>query len=182
MTPHRAASRGDAYYEPRNQKFRQAAPQGQDLVRWKYQRYMHDYLGTVRAVDESVGRLLDFLDQQKLAQNTLVVFASDQGFFLGEHGWFDKRWIFEESLRTPLLVRWPGVTPPGSVNNDLVSNLDFAETFLEAAGVPIPGEMQGRSLVGVLARPDSARLGARRSITTTTSITDRTASRLTTAS
>ena len=140
----------DAYYEPRNEKFRQAKLAGRDLVRWKYNRYLHDYLGCVKAVDESVGRLLDFLDQEHLADNTIVVYSSDQGFYLGEHGWFDKRWIFEESLRTPLLVRWPGVTRPGSVNRDLVSNLDFAETFLDAAGVPIPAEMQGRSLSSVL--------------------------------
>jgi arylsulfatase A-like enzyme len=140
----------DAYYVPRNEKFRQAKLTGRDLVRWKYQRYMHDYLGCVRAVDESVGRVLKFLDDEHLADNTIVVYASDQGFYLGEHGWFDKRWIFEESLRTPLLVRWPGVTPPASVNNDLVSNVDFAETFLEASGTAIPPEMQGRSLAGVL--------------------------------
>lgn len=144
-------ARRDAYYEPRNEKFRQARLTGRDLVRWKYNRYMHDYLGTVKAVDESVGRLLKFLDDEHLADNTIVVYASDQGFFLGEHGWFDKRWIFEESLRTPLLVRWPGVAKPQSVNNDLVSTLDFAETFLDAAGVTNPAEMQGRSLAGVLA-------------------------------
>ncbi len=140
----------NAYYEPRNAKFRTANPQGRDLVRWRYQRYMHDYLATIRAVDESVGRILDYLDQEGLADNTIVVYASDQGFYLGEHGWFDKRWIFEESVRTPFLVRWPGVTKPGTVNKDLVSNLDFAETFLEAARQPIPAEMQGRSLVPVL--------------------------------
>ena len=112
---------------------------------------MHDYLGCVKAVDESVGRLLKYLDDEGLAENTIVVYASDQGFYLGEHGWFDKRWIFEESLRTPLLVRWPGVTKPGSVSDAIVSNLDFAETFLDAAGVPVPAEMQGRSLVPLLA-------------------------------
>jgi arylsulfatase A-like enzyme len=140
----------DAYYEPRNEAFRKANPAGNDLVRWKYNRYMHDYLGCVKAVDESVGKLLDYLDREGLAENTLVVYSSDQGFYLGEHGWFDKRWIFEESLRTPLLVRWPGVAKPGTVNNDLVSNLDFAETFLEAAGLKAPEEMQGRSLVPLL--------------------------------
>jgi arylsulfatase A-like enzyme len=140
----------DAYYEPRNAKFRAANLQGKDLVRWKYQRYMHDYLATLRAVDESVGRILDYLEQEGLAENTIIVYASDQGFYLGEHGWFDKRWIFEESLRTPLLMQWKGVTKPGTVNKDLVSNLDFAETFLEAAGVAIPSEMQGRSLVPIL--------------------------------
>ena len=141
----------DAYYEPRNARFRAANLQGKDLIRWRYQRYMHDYTGTVRAVDESVGRLLDFLEKEGLAENTIVVYSSDQGFFLGEHGWFDKRWIFEESLRTPLLVRWPGVSRPGGVNKDLVSTLDFAQTFLDAAGLPAPAEMQGRSLRPILA-------------------------------
>ncbi len=140
----------DAHYEPRNQAFRRVNLQGKELVRWKYHRYVHDYLATVASVDESVGRLLDYLKVMGLDKNTIVVYSSDQGFFLGEHGWFDKRWIFEESLRTPLLVRWPGVTKPGSVNRDLVSNLDFAQTFLEAAGVAAPGEMQGRSLVPLL--------------------------------
>jgi arylsulfatase A-like enzyme len=140
----------DAHYEPRNAAFRAAKLEGRDLVRWKYQRYMHDYLGCIKAVDESVGRLLKYLDDEGLAENTIVVYTADQGFYLGEHGWFDKRWIFEESLRTPLLVRWPGVTKPLSVNRELVSNLDFAETFLEAAGVAVPGDMQGRSLVPLL--------------------------------
>src|SRR5206468_7131921 len=134
----------------RNEAFRKANPQGADLVRWKYNRYLHDYLGCIRSVDESVGRLLKFLDDEGLADNTVVVYASDQGFYLGEHGWFDKRWIFEESLRTPLLVRWPGVTKPGSTDAHMVSNLDFAETFLEAAGLPAPAEMQGRSLIPIL--------------------------------
>jgi arylsulfatase A-like enzyme len=140
----------DAYYEPRNEAFRKANPQGAELVRWKYNRYLHDYLGCLKAVDESVGRLLKFLDDEGLADDTIVVYSSDQGFYLGEHGWFDKRWIFEQSLRTPLLVRWPGTVKAGSVNKDLVSNLDFAETFLEAAGLPAPAEMQGRSLVPLL--------------------------------
>lgn len=140
----------DAYYVPRNAEFHKANLQGKELVRWKYQRYMHDYLATVASVDESVGRVLDYLKETGLDKNTIVVYASDQGFYLGEHGWFDKRWVFEESLRTPLLVRWPGVTKPGSVNKDLVSNLDFAQTFLDAAGVTASAEMQGRSLVPVL--------------------------------
>jgi arylsulfatase A-like enzyme len=140
----------DAYYEPRNAAFRAARPEGKDLVRWKYQRYMHDYLGCVKAVDESVGRILKYLDDEGLAENTIVVYSSDQGFYLGEHGWFDKRWIFEESLRSPLLVRWPGLSKAGSVSARLVSNIDFAETFLDAAGLPVPSEMQGRSLVPLL--------------------------------
>jgi arylsulfatase A-like enzyme len=147
-----ASERGiwDAYYEPRNTVFQSANLKGNDLVRWKYQRYLHDYLGCIRAVDESVGRLLDFLDEEGLATNTIVVYTSDQGFYLGEHGWFDKRWIFEESLRTPLLVRWPGVAKPGSQSDSLVSNVDFAETLLDAASLPKPPDMQGRSLVPIL--------------------------------
>ena len=140
----------DAYYAPRNAEFQAANPQGKDLVRWKYQRYMHDYLATLKAVDESVGQLLDYLEKEGLADNTIVVYSSDQGFYLGEHGWFDKRWIFEESVRAPLLVRWPGVTKPGTVSRDLVSNVDFAQTFLDAAGVQAPADMQGQSLVSLL--------------------------------
>jgi arylsulfatase A-like enzyme len=140
----------DAYYEPRNAAFRKANPQGNDLVRWKYNRYMHEYLGCIKSVDESVGQVLKFLDDEGLADNTLVVYSADQGFYLGEHGWFDKRWIFTESLRTPLLVRWPGKVKPGSVNEDIVSNLDYAETLLAAAGVSVPAEMQGRSFVPIL--------------------------------
>ena len=140
----------DAYYVPRNTAFRAAKLQGKDLVLWKYNRYLHDYLGCIKAVDESVGRLLSFLDSEGLAGDTIVVYAADQGFYLGEHGWFDKRWIFEESLRAPLLVRWPGTVKPGSQSARIVSNLDFAETLLDAAGLTIPSEMQGRSLVPLL--------------------------------
>jgi arylsulfatase A-like enzyme len=140
----------DAYYEPRNAEFRKQNLQGKELVQWKYQRYLHEYFATIASVDESVGRLLDYLKEAGLDQNTLVVYSSDQGFYLGEHGWFDKRWIFEESLRTPLLVRWPGVVKPGTINGDIVSNLDFAETILDAAGVAAPPQMQGRSLIPIL--------------------------------
>jgi arylsulfatase A-like enzyme len=137
----------NAYYEPRNEAYRKANLTGKELVRWRYNRYMHDYLACVKAVDENVGRLLEYLEREGLADNTVVICSSDQGFFLGEHGWFDKRWIFEESLRTPLLVRWPGKTKPGSVNSNIVSLIDFAETFLDIAGVTIPADMQGRSLL-----------------------------------
>ena len=139
----------NAYYEPRNTAFRNANLTGKELIRWRYNRYMHDYLACVKAVDENIGRLLAYLDQEGLAENTVIVCSSDQGFYLGEHGWFDKRWIFEESLRSPLMVRWPGVTKPGSVNNNIVSLLDFAETFLDIAGVKVPADMQGRSLVPI---------------------------------
>ena len=140
----------DAAYARRNAAFYKAAPKGADLVRWKYQRYMQDYLRCVASVDDAVGRVLRYLDATGLASSTIVVYASDQGFFLGEHGWFDKRWIYEESLRTPFLLRWPGVAAEGSACSALTSNLDFAETILEAAGVAVPLEMQGRSLVPLL--------------------------------
>jgi arylsulfatase A-like enzyme len=140
----------DAYYEPHNATFRKARLEARDLLRWKYQRFLHDYLGCVKAVDESVGRLLLFLDEEGLADNTIVIYASDQGFYLGEHGWFDKRWIFEQSLRAPLLVRWPRVVAAGSVSARIVSNIDFAETLLEAAGLPVPTDMQGRSFLPLL--------------------------------
>ena len=142
----------DAYYEPRNSAYKAALMTPEQQVRWKYQRYLHDYLGCVKAVDEGVGRLLDYLDKDGLAENTVVVYASDQGFYLGEHGWFDKRWAFEESLRTPCLMRWPGVTKPGTASAAITSTLDFAPTFLDAAGLPVPGgPVHGRSLRGVLA-------------------------------
>ncbi len=136
----------NAYYAPRNAAFQKRHLSGKELVAWKYNRFLHDYLACVKGVDDSVGRLLKYLDDTGLATNTMVIYSSDQGFFLGEHGWFDKRWIFEESARTPLLIRWPGQIRAGSVNTNLVSHLDLAETFLEAAGVPIPDRMQGRSL------------------------------------
>ncbi|MHC4219831.1 MAG: sulfatase/phosphatase domain-containing protein, partial [Planctomycetota bacterium] len=140
----------EAAYLPKNEAVAPADLDGADLVRWKYQRYIKDYLRCVAALDDNVGRVLDYLDTPGLAGNTVVVYSSDQGFFLGEHGWFDKRWMYEESLRTPLIVRWPGVVPPASEADAIVSNLDFAETFLEIAGVDVPGDMQGRSLVPLL--------------------------------
>ncbi|MDX1925110.1 MAG: sulfatase [Pirellulaceae bacterium] len=140
----------NAYYKPRNEAFEKAKLEGKDLVRWKYNRYMHDYLACTKSVDESVGRVTEFLKQNGLEENTLVVYSSDQGFYLGEHGWFDKRWIFEESLRTPLICKFPGVTPAGSTNAKMVSNVDFAQTFLEVAGVKAPADMQGASLLPLL--------------------------------
>ena len=140
----------NAAYDPKNDAFNAANLTGDDLVRWKYQRYIKDYLRTIASVDDNIGRLLDYLDDAGLAENTIVVYTSDQGFYLGDHGWFDKRWMYEESLRTPLIVRWPDVVSPGSENTDLVQNLDFAETLLDAAGVAIPEVMQGRSLLPLL--------------------------------
>jgi len=123
---------------------------GEALVRWKYQRYMQDYLATIQSVDDGVGRLLAFLDANGLSKNTIVVYTSDQGFFLGDHGLFDKRFMYEESLRMPFLVRWPAAVPRGTRSDAIALNVDFAPTFLEAGGVPAPAEMQGRSLLPVL--------------------------------
>lgn len=136
-------------YRGRLEEFRKLQPKGKDLVKWKYQQYMKDYLRCIAAVDENVGRVLEYLDKNGLTRNTLIVYASDQGFYLGEHGWFDKRWIYEESLRTPCVARWPGRIKPASSSDVMVSNLDFAQTFLDAAGVPAPSTMQGRSLLPV---------------------------------
>lgn len=123
---------------------------GDDLTRWKSQRYLQDYLATIQAVDDSVGRLLDRLDQAGLAKETIVVYTSDQGFFLGDHGMYDKRFMYEESLRMPFLVRWPAAIAPGSQSEAMVLNVDFAETFLDAGGLPAPDDMQGRSFLPVL--------------------------------
>jgi arylsulfatase A-like enzyme len=123
---------------------------GEALARWKYQRYMQDYLATVQSVDDNVGRVLNYLDRNGLARNTIVIYTSDQGFFLGDHGLFDKRFMYEESLRMPFLVRWPAMIKPGSRSNAMALNVDFAETFLDAAGVPVPNGMQGRSLLPLL--------------------------------
>jgi arylsulfatase A-like enzyme len=123
---------------------------GNELARWKYQRYMKDYLATVQSVDDSVGRVLAFLDKSGLGRNTMVVYTSDQGFFLGDHGLFDKRFMYEESIRMPFLVRWPATIKAGTKSDAIGLNVDFAPTFLDAAGLPVPGDMQGRSLLPVL--------------------------------
>jgi len=121
-----------------------------EKMQWKYQRYMQDYLGTISSVDDNVGRVLDYLDESGLAENTIVVYTSDQGFYLGEHGWFDKRFVYDESFKTPLLIRWPHEIKPGTSNDEMVQNLDFAQTFLDAAGITAPDDMQGESLMPLL--------------------------------
>lgn len=122
----------------------------EDKMRWRYQRYMQDYLGTIKSVDENVGRVLDYLEENKLMENTIIVYTSDQGFYLGEHGWFDKRLVYDESFKTPLLVAWPEKVKPGTTSDEMVQNLDFAQTFLDVAGVDQPSDMQGESLVPIL--------------------------------
>lgn len=142
----------DAVYDPISEDFatRYADMNDSTLTVWKYQRYMQDYLGSIAAVDENVGRLLDYLDTEGLSDNTLVVYTSDQGFYLGEHGWFDKRFMYEESFKTPLLIKWPVKITAGTTEEEMVQNLDFAQTFLEAAGVTQPDDMQGKSLLPLL--------------------------------
>lgn len=141
----------DHHFGPRNRQFLADYESGKlskkEIVRWKYRRYMRNYLSTVKAVDESVGRMLKYLDDNDLAKNTIVIYSSDQGFFLGEHGWYDKRWMFEESFRMPFLVRWPGVVKPGDRPSEMIQNIDYAPTFLEVAGLKVPDQIQGRSLV-----------------------------------
>ena len=140
----------DETFDQANKSFYEGNLQGDDLVRWKYQRYMQNYLRCIKGIDENVGRLLDWLEENKLADNTIVVYASDQGFFLGEHGWYDKRFMYEPCLRIPLLISWPNVTQHGSKTDLLVQNLDLAPTLLDAAGISVPEHMQGDSLVPIL--------------------------------
>ena len=144
----------DEHYDEIGRRYREAQLTGEELAAWKYQRYLQDYLGTIAAVDEGVGELLDYLDASGLADNTIVVYTSDQGFYLGEHGWYDKRFMYEESLRTPLLIRYPDEIATDQVNENLVLNLDMTPTLLDFAGVDIPGDMQGQSLRPLLAGDD----------------------------
>ncbi|GIZ10218.1 sulfatase [Flavobacterium sp. UMI-01] len=141
----------DAYYNPIIADFKSKNLEGKELALWKYNRYMHDYLRSVQSVDDGVGEILDYLKANGLEENTIVVYTSDQGFYLGEHGWFDKRFMYEESFRTPILVKYPKEIKAGTVIDELVQNLDFAPTFLDYAGVPIPKEVQGESLRKLMA-------------------------------
>jgi len=141
--------RGDlkAGQSPRKEYLEKNPLKGKDLVRWKYQMYMRDYLACIAGVDENIGKLLDHLKATGLDKNTVVMYSADQGFYLGEHGWFDKRFMYEESFRAPFIAKWPGVIKPGTRNSDMVQNIDYAETFLDIAGVDAPAEMQGESLL-----------------------------------
>ena len=136
----------EKYFGARYERFQHDSLTGKNLVVWKYQTYLRDYLSVIHSVDENVGRLLKYLDEHGLAENTIVVYASDQGFYMGEHGWFDKRFMYEESMRTPLVIRYPREIRAGSVSSEMVQNIDYAPTFLEYAGVKQPKEMTGRSL------------------------------------
>jgi len=143
-------SEWDAFYNPRNEIYTSGKMTEKDKAIWKYQRYIKDYLRCIASIDENVGRVLEVLDAMDLNENTLVVYTSDQGFYLGEHGWFDKRFMYEESFRTPLVARIPGLTEGDKTITQLVQNLDFAPTFLDLAGVPIPDDLQGISLVPLI--------------------------------
>ena len=149
MTPEQKEA-WDAYYVPRNEAFRAQNLEGDQLVRWKYQAYIKDYIKCVKAMDDNVGRVLDYLKENGLEDNTIVVYSSDQGFYNGEHGWYDKRWMYEESLRNPLIIKWPGVTTPGARCPAMVQNIDYAPTLLDAAGIEKPRAVQGESMVPLL--------------------------------
>lgn len=149
MTPEQLKA-WHAYFDPKDKEFHEANLTGEELVRWKHQRYMRNYLSCVKGVDESVATLMKTLEDLGLSENTIVIYSADQGFYLGDRGWYDKRWMYEPSFEMPLIVKWPGVTAPGSRNYDLVQNLDYASTFLDMAGASIPGDMQGLSLVPLL--------------------------------
>ena len=150
MTPEQRRVWDEAYL-PKNNAFYKADLHGKELAEWKGQRYLHEYLATVKSVDEGIGRILDYLEETGLDENTLVVYTSDQGFYLGEHGWFDKRFMYEESMKMPLLMQLPGVIEPGTTIDALVQNLDFAPTFLDlAGGQQYAAHMQGESFRGLL--------------------------------
>lgn len=151
------------YYFPRNRRLLEARLTGKELNEWKYQNYIRDYMSVIKSVDESVGRVLDYLDSHGLTDNTIIVYTSDQGFYMGEHGWFDKRFMYEESLRTPLLIAYPGHIQPGTVCNKLVQNIDYAPTFLDLAGISKPKELPGRSLTPLFKAGDKVK-GWRNSI------------------
>jgi arylsulfatase A-like enzyme len=138
------------YFDQAEQEYKKVKNDSAALVKWKYQRYLKDYLSTARALDRNIGRILKYLDSTGLSKNTIVVYTSDQGFYMGEHGWFDKRFMYEESLRTPFVVKYPGKIKPNTSVDDMVVNIDFTPTLLEMAGVAIPSDIQGKSFASKL--------------------------------
>jgi arylsulfatase A-like enzyme len=145
MDPEQKAA-WDKHYKPIIEGFKAQGLSGKELALWKFDRYMKDYLSTIQSVDDGVGEVLDYLDKNGLSDNTIVIYTSDQGFYLGEHGWFDKRWMYEESFRTPILMRFPKEIKAGTSVDKLVQNIDFAPTFLDYAGIKAPKDMQGMSV------------------------------------
>ena len=150
LVPENERARFTEIYAERGKLLQRLRPKGKELMKYKYQWYMQDYLACCASIDENTGRLLQYLDDNQLGNNTIVIYTSDQGFYLGQNGWFDKRFMYDVSMRTPLIVRWPGHIKAGSVNNTMVQNIDFAPTFLDIAGATIPGSMQGVSLLPLL--------------------------------
>ena len=157
MNPEQRIAWGKYYFQ-RNRRLLEARLTGKELDEWKYQNYIRDYMSVIKSVDESVGRVLDYLDSHGLTDNTIIVYTSDQGFYMGEHGWFDKRFMYEESLRTPLLIAYPGHIQPGTVCNKLVQNIDYAPTFLDLAGISKPKELPGRSLTPLFKAGDKVKV------------------------
>lgn len=155
MNPAQRA-RFDAYYKQVYEDLKKQNLSGNALTEWKYQRYIKDYLATAASLDRNIGRTLDYLDKNGLAKNTIVIYMSDQGFYMGEHGWFDKRFMYEESFRTPMLMRYPEHIKPGSIDSNLVMNLDVGPSLLQAAGVPIPNDMQGKSFLSLVENKKAA--------------------------
>jgi arylsulfatase A-like enzyme len=146
----------NTYYDSVEADFLKRNLSGKELTEWKYQRYMRDYYSTTLSLDRNIGKILSYLDENNLSENTMVIYMSDQGFYMGEHGWFDKRFMYEESMRTPLIVRYPAMIKPGTVYSQIVSNVDFAPTFMELAGLNIPQQMQGKSMMPLLKNPKAA--------------------------
>ena len=165
MTPEQKKAFDDAY-GPENEALIAALPKMSDeeVTKWKYQRYLKNYLACIRSVDENIGRVLDYLEESGQAENTIVIYSSDQGFYLGEHGWYDKRWMFEESLSMPFIMKWPGVAKAGTESRALIQNIDYAPTFLDIAGVEIPADMQGKSIVPVIKAGGKATDGWREAV------------------
>uniref|UniRef100_UPI0039A45F85 sulfatase family protein n=1 Tax=Ornithobacterium rhinotracheale TaxID=28251 RepID=UPI0039A45F85 len=152
MTPEQRTAY-DRYYGPIREAFEKEKPQGRNLAVWKFNRYMNDYLSTAVSLDRNIGRALDYLEKNNLAENTIVIYTSDQGFYMGEHGWFDKRWMYEESFRTPFVIKYPKLIKPKTETNAFMSNIDIAPTLLQLAGAKVPADMQGISFVPVLKDP-----------------------------
>lgn len=150
FTPEQRKAYYDYYEGKVSKEFDEKKLSGKALVEWKYQRYMRDYLATAHSLDRNIGRILDYVDQTGLAENTIIIYASDQGFYMGEHGWFDKRFMYEESLRTAFIMKYPGIIKPGTVIDNFTLGIDWAPTILDIAGAKIPGDMQGVSILPLL--------------------------------
>ena len=142
-------------YGPKNEKMLNSKFTAKEMTQWRYQRYVKDYLRCIDNIDENVGRILDYLEKNDLMKDTVIIYSSDQGFYLGEHGWYDKRWMFEESMKMPFIISWPGVTKAGTVNKNLIQNIDYAPTFCEIAGIEAHKDFQGKSIKKIIEDPQS---------------------------